>query len=146
MYYLDVMCQMTAAKPLSVSAIGVRLTDAIPADNYNYGQLQIRFDDGSVGWYEAGWGPMMSENAFLSKDVIGPKGAVSLAQEEKDSDNIDGHTQTDTMRIHHAQIDANNAFTKEDELKKLCAKPQTTKSCVIVSRIIFLLPFNKTSI
>ena len=50
-HYLDVMCQMTQAKPVSVSAIGARLTDEIPADNYNYGQLQIRFDDGSVGWY-----------------------------------------------------------------------------------------------
>lgn len=128
-HYLDVMCQMTAAKPLSVSAIGVRLTDAIPADNYNYGQLQIRFDDGSVGWYEAGWGPMMSENAFFIKDVIGPKGAVSLAQEEKDSDNIDGHTQTDTMRIHHAQIDANNAFTKKDELKSFAQAPNHQELC-----------------
>ena len=42
---------------------------------YNYGQLQVVFDDGSVGWYEAGWGPMMSETAFFVKDVIGPKGA-----------------------------------------------------------------------
>ena len=36
------------------------------------------FDDGSVGWYEAGWGPMMSEVAFFVKDVVGPKGAVSI--------------------------------------------------------------------
>lgn len=42
-----------------------KLSDDIPAWNYNYGQLQIRFEDGSVGWYEAGWGPMMSETAFL---------------------------------------------------------------------------------
>ena len=64
-HYLDVMCQITESKPLSVSAIGVRLSDEIPVDNYNYGQLQIRFEDGSVGWYEAGWGPMISETAFF---------------------------------------------------------------------------------
>ncbi|MBL6683129.1 MAG: Gfo/Idh/MocA family oxidoreductase, partial [Cryomorphaceae bacterium] len=29
-HYLDVMCQMTQAKPVSVSAIGARLTDEIP--------------------------------------------------------------------------------------------------------------------
>ena len=34
----------------------------------------MTFDDGSVGWYEAGWGPMMSETAFFVKDVIGPEG------------------------------------------------------------------------
>jgi hypothetical protein len=72
---------------------------------------------------------MMSENAFFIKDVIGPKGAVSLAQEEKDSDNIDGHTQTDTMRIHHAQIDANNAFTQEDELKSFAQAPNHQELC-----------------
>src|SRR5690606_10711937 len=63
-HYIDVMCQMARSKPIQVSAIGARLTEEIPADNYNYGQLQIRFEDGSIGWYEAGWGPMMSETAF----------------------------------------------------------------------------------
>ncbi|HEX8060645.1 MAG TPA: Gfo/Idh/MocA family oxidoreductase, partial [Cyclobacteriaceae bacterium] len=70
-HYIDVMCQMTRSKPVQVSAIGARLTEDIPVGNYNYGQLQIRFEDGSVGWYEAGWGPMMSETAFFVKDVIG---------------------------------------------------------------------------
>ena len=48
------------------------------ADKPNYGHLHVTFDDGSVGWYEAGWGPMMSEVAFFVKDVVGPKGAVSI--------------------------------------------------------------------
>ena len=69
-HYIDVMCQMTRSKPVAVSAIGARLTEEIPIDNYNYGQLQIRFEDGSVGWYEAGWGPMVSDNAFFIKDVF----------------------------------------------------------------------------
>jgi len=56
-HYVDMMCLMTGAKPKSVSAIGARLTDEIDSEMYNYGQLQVRFDDGSVGWYEAGWGP-----------------------------------------------------------------------------------------
>lgn len=64
-HYLDIMCQMTQSQPVSVSAIGVRLTEEIDSKMYNYGQLQVRFKDGSVGWYEAGWGPMMSETAFL---------------------------------------------------------------------------------
>lgn len=54
-HYIDVMCQMIDAKPVQVSAIGARLTNDIPETNYNYGQLQLHFDDGSVGWYEAGW-------------------------------------------------------------------------------------------
>jgi predicted dehydrogenase len=81
-HYIDVMCQMTRSKPVQVYAIGARLTEDIPAGNYNYGQLQIRFEDGSVGWYEAGWGPMMSETAFFVKDVVGPKGSVSIVAKE----------------------------------------------------------------
>ena len=45
---------------------------------YNYGQFQVVFDDGSVGWYEAGWGPMMSETAFFVKDIVSPNGSVSI--------------------------------------------------------------------
>ena len=44
---------------------------------YNYGHLHVTFDDGSVGWYEAAWGPMISETAFFVKDVMSPKGSVS---------------------------------------------------------------------
>ena len=55
-HYVDVMCQMTRAKPVRVSGICARLTEDLPEGKINYGQLQVTFDDGSVGWYEAGWG------------------------------------------------------------------------------------------
>ncbi len=72
---------MTGAKPVRVHAIGARLSDRAEARHDNYGQLQVTFDDGSVGWYEAGWGPMMSEVAFFVKDVVGPKGCVSIVKD-----------------------------------------------------------------
>ena len=55
-HYVDVMCQITDAKPVKVNGIGLRLSDEIAPEMYNYGQLQVAFADGSVGWYEAGWG------------------------------------------------------------------------------------------
>ena len=113
-HYLDVMCQITKSKPLSVSAIGVRLSEEIPKDNYNYGQLQIRFEDGSVGWYEAAWGPMISETAFFVKDVIGPKGSVSIVSEDdvfdKESDNLENHTKNNCLKIHSSSLDSNQNF------------------------------------
>jgi predicted dehydrogenase len=120
-HYVDVMCQMTGAKPVRVSAVGARMTDELKPGMYNYGQLQVTFDDGSVGWYEAGWGPMMSETAFFVKDVIGPKGCVSIVKDPneavaKGSADIDSHTKTNCIRLHHADIDANNEFVKRDEL------------------------------
>lgn len=132
-HYIDVMCQMTDAKPISVSAIGARLTEDIPLDNYNYGQLQIRFDDGSVGWYEAGWGPMISQTAFFVKDVIGPKGSVSIvakeASQDGKSDSVEAHTKTESIRVHHAHIDNGNHFTQEDEWINLTDEPDHQELC-----------------
>jgi len=132
-HYIDVMCQMTRSKPLQVTAIGARLTEDIPAGNYNYGQLQIRFEDDSVGWYEAGWGPMISETAFFVKDVIGPKGCVSIVAKEAGasgkSDSVEAHTKTESIRFHHADIDDKNNFTKKDEWINLQDEPDHQELC-----------------
>ncbi|MCH7412257.1 Gfo/Idh/MocA family oxidoreductase [Belliella sp. R4-6] len=132
-HYIDVMCQMTRSKPTAVSAIGARLSDEIPTDNYNYGQLQIRFEDGSVGWYEAGWGPMVSDNAFFIKDVFGPKGSVSIVADSASgkgkSDNIDSHTQTEKIKIHKADLDKENKFIFEDEWVEMKDEPSHQELC-----------------
>lgn len=132
-HYIDVMCQMARSKPIQVSAIGARLTEEIPADNYNYGQLQIRFEDGSIGWYEAGWGPMMSETAFFVKDVVGPKGSVSIVAKdaggEGKSDSIEAHTKTESLRFHHADLDANEKFSKQDTWIDLQDEPDHQELC-----------------
>ena len=132
-HYIDVMCQMTGSKPVQVSAIGARLTDEVPEWNYNYGQLQIRFEDGSIGWYEAGWGPMVSDNAFFIKDVFGPKGSVSIvakaAAAAGNSDNIDAHTKTESIKVHHADLNAAGEFAKADEWIDLSDEPDHQELC-----------------
>jgi predicted dehydrogenase len=132
-HYLDVMCQMTRARPVWVSAIGARLTEDMPARQYNYGQLQIRFDDGSVGWYEAGWGPMMSETAFFVKDVVGPRGSVSITARNAgaagNSANVAAHTQTEALRIHHAQLTAEGNFAQPDTWIDLTDEPDHQELC-----------------
>lgn len=132
-HYIDVMCQMTRSKPVQVNAIGARLTNDIPADNYNYGQLQIRFEDGSVGWYEAGWGPMMSETAFFVKDVIGPNGCVSIVAKNAGSagksDNVDSHTKTESLRVHRAALNASDQFVEEDTWIDMQDEPDHQELC-----------------
>lgn len=132
-HYIDVMCQMTRSKPVQVSAIGARLTDEIPEWNYNYGQLQIRFEDGSVGWYEAGWGPMVSDNAFFIKDVFGPKGAASIVAKEAsksgNSDSIDSHTKTEAIKVHFADLDKDDEFARADEWVNLTDEPDHQELC-----------------
>jgi predicted dehydrogenase len=118
-HYVDVMCQMTRSKPVRVSGIGARLTDELPEGMVNYGQLQVTFEDGSVGWYEAGWGPMMSETAFFVKDVVGPKGCVTIsakdASGEGASADVDSHSKTEALRLHYSELNDEGQFVKEDD-------------------------------
>lgn len=134
-HYVDVMCQLTKAKPVRVHGIGASLWGE--ADKQNYGHLHVTFDDGSVGWYEAGWGPMMSETAFFVKDVVGPKGSVSLVPNDEaragtelsDSADIDKHTKTDAIRIHYADVGADKNFTRKDDILSMEDEPGHQELC-----------------
>ena len=130
-HYVDVMCQVTGAKPISVHAMGVRLTPEVHEGMYNYGQLQVKFDDGSIGWYEAGWGPMMSETAFFVKDMIGPMGSVSIAMDESKagSSDVDSHTKTSALRLHHAELKADGTFAKADDMFSMADEPGHQDLC-----------------
>lgn len=135
-HYVDVMCQLTGAKPVRVHGIGAALW--ADADKQNYGHLHVTFDDGSVGWYEAGWGPMMSETAFFVKDVVGPKGAVSMvpndevrqdADDLSDSADIDKHTKTDAIRVHYADVGEDKNFTRKDDVMSMEDEPGHQELC-----------------
>ena len=132
-HYVDVMCRMTESRPVSVNGIGARLSDEIALGQVNYGHLQVTFADGSVGWYEAGWGPMMSETAYFVKDVIGPKGAVSIlaaaAASVGQSANVEAHTQTEQLRLHHAARGADGKFLQADEVIPVRDEPTHDELC-----------------
>jgi len=126
-HYVDVMCQMTRSKPIRVSGLGARLSDELPEGKINYAHLQVTFEDGSVGWYEAGWGPMMSETAFFIKDVVGPKGSVSIVADKAgaqgQSADINSHTGTQSLQVHHGALDADGNFVKKDEFLSMESEP-----------------------
>ena len=132
-HYVDVMCRMTGSRPVRVNGIGARLSDEIAPDQINYGHLQVTFADGSVGWYEAGWGPMMSETAFFVKDVIGPKGCVSIvahrASRAGQSSSVEAHTQTESLRLHHAARGPDGKFAQADEIIDVADEPTHDELC-----------------
>lgn len=134
-HYVDVMCQMTKSKPKYVNAIGANLTDEIKKDMYNYGHLQVVFENGSIGWYEAGWGPMISETAFFVKDVVGPKGSVSIVEPnskgEIKSDKIDSHTKTSSLLIHNQDRDENGKFINDDIVINTKTEPDHLELCLL---------------
>jgi predicted dehydrogenase len=132
-HYVDVMCQMVDSRPLRVSAIGARLDPSLPAGRCNYGQLQIVFNDGSVGWYEAGWGPMMSETAFFVKDEIGPRGAASIQSIHADSNGasskVEDHVRSNAIRVHHAELTPSGSFARSDEWLTQTDEPSHDELC-----------------
>lgn len=124
-HYVDVMCQITDAAPVRVHGMGLRLSDEIAEDMYNYGQFQVVFEDGSVGWYEAGWGPMMSETAFFVKDIVSPAGSVSITEGNKaDSSNVDGHTKVGGILVHTPDGDRQIDMPDEPGHDALCEAEQ----------------------
>ena len=129
-HYVDVMCQITDAAPVEVRGMGLRLSNEIAPDMYNYGHLQVLFEDGSVGWYEAGWGPMISETAFFVKDVMSPKGCVSIVMDESaKSDDIDTHTKTSRIRVHRAETGPDGRFAAPDTLLSMEGEPDHQALC-----------------
>jgi predicted dehydrogenase len=132
-HYVDVMCQMTESKPVRVSGIGAQLTNELPKNKINYGHLQVTFEDGSVGWYEAGWGPMMSETAFFVKDVVGPLGSASIVAAEagsrgKSSD-VDAHCQTERILLHRSHRNEEGELEAKDEYIDLDDEPDHDELC-----------------
>src|SRR5215212_742876 len=137
-HYVDVMCQLTGARPVRVHGIGARL--AAETAVQNYGHLHVAFEDGSVGWYEAGWGPMMSEVAYFVKDVWGPKGSISIvvrqdgasearADQVSTSADIDQHTRTNALKLHHGELDAAGNFARRDEWLDMSDEPDHQALC-----------------
>lgn len=75
-HYIDVMQWFTNSRITNISGIGVRTEEDLSPNSYNYGMFSAKFEDGSVGYYEAGWGnTIASENI---KEFIGPKGRIKI--------------------------------------------------------------------
>jgi predicted dehydrogenase len=129
-HYVDVMCQICDARPKQVRGMGVRLTDEVGPEMYNYGHLQVLFEDGSVGWYEAAWGPMISETAFFVKDVMTPKGCVSIVMKEgAKSADMETHTKTSTIRTHWAELDRDGQYVRPDRDLSMAEEPGHQALC-----------------
>jgi predicted dehydrogenase len=136
-HYVDMMCLATRSRPIRVQAIGARLSSEIASDVYNYGQLQVIFEDGSIGWYEAGWGPMMSETAYSVKDIVGPRGAVSMVAGAADSSSdIEGHTSVNSIRVHHADLDSEGKFVRRDEVLSTDAELDHDALCALEQKLL----------
>jgi hypothetical protein len=69
---------------------------------------------------------MMSDTAFFVKDVVSPRGAVSIRMPESArSDDIDTHTKTSLIRVHRVgQPDQDLSMDDEPGHQELCNREQ----------------------
>ena len=77
-HYIDFSRQITGAEVLNVGGICSRVDDECPKEQFNYGMMTMQFSDGSVGYYEAGWGGAIS--ADNTKEFVGPKGRIRIVE------------------------------------------------------------------
>ncbi|HVY52034.1 MAG TPA: Gfo/Idh/MocA family oxidoreductase [Devosia sp.] len=128
-HYVDVMCQITDARAVEVRGMGLRLSSEIAADMYNYGHFQVLFADGSVAWYEAAWGPMISDQAFFVKDIMSPNGSVSIVMDAGASDDLDTHTRTSRIKVHRSALGRDGRFLSDDQLIPMAGEPGHDALC-----------------
>jgi hypothetical protein len=77
---------------------------------------------------------MMSEVAFFVKDVVGPKGAVSIvkdpnAESATGSNDIDSHTKTNCIRLHPSAMNADGEFAQPDQMINTADEPDHQGLC-----------------
>jgi hypothetical protein len=76
---------------------------------------------------------MMSTAAFFVKDVVGPKGSVTIEASDKidadNSDDVNAHSATSAIRVHHAAIDKANEFVQQDRIISMADEPDHDGLC-----------------
>lgn len=79
-HYIDIMRWFTGAEVVSVSGVGLRTEADVPEGKYNYGLITLTLSDGSIGYYEAGWGNTIAADNL--KEFVGPKGRIRLVYQK----------------------------------------------------------------
>lgn len=77
-HYIDVCRWATGAEIIEVGGISSVMDSECPEGQFNYGLMTMKLSDGSVAFYEAGWGgSIMADN---TKEFIGPKGSIRIVE------------------------------------------------------------------
>ncbi len=79
-HYIDLCKWYTGAEVEEIGGISQTLDEETPDYTYNYGLMTMKLSDGSIAYYEAGWGgAIAAENV---KEFIGPKGRITILERD----------------------------------------------------------------
>ena len=116
--------EITDACPVQVRGMGAGLSNEISTEMIDYGHFQVLFADGSVRWYKAGWGPMISDTAFFVESIISPTGCVNFIMDEvAKSDDIGTSIRTSRTRIHSSETEQDGEFAGPDSFLSMHDDP-----------------------
>lgn len=79
-HYIDICRWFTGADVTEVGGVSSTLDEECSEGTYNYGLMTMKMSDGTVAYYEAGWGGAVS--ATNVKEFIGPKGRIIITERE----------------------------------------------------------------
>lgn len=77
-HYVDVCRWFTGSEVVDVNGIALRTDNEVPENTYNYGLITLRLADGSIAYYEAGWGNTIAAENL--KEFIGPLGRIKITE------------------------------------------------------------------
>lgn len=77
-HYIDICRWFTGAEIEDVDGISTTLDKEVPENSYNYGLITMHLTDGSIAYYEAGWGNAIAADNL--KEFIGPKGRIKIVE------------------------------------------------------------------
>ena len=77
-HYFDVAQWFSEAEITKTTGISSTLDAQTPKNSYNYTLASLELSDGSIAYYEVGWGNTVA--AENKKEFIGPKGRLTLTE------------------------------------------------------------------
>lgn len=80
-HYIDVCRWFTGSEIESTNGIASKTDREVPENSYNYGMMTMRLTDGSIAYYESGWGNTIAADNL--KEFIGPKGRIRITERER---------------------------------------------------------------
>lgn len=103
-HYIDICRWFTGAEVTDVDGISSRIDDECPEGQFNYGLITMHLSDGSIAYYEAGWGSTVAANNV--KEFIGPEGRIRIIERE----NREYHEEGDLIEYYDKKSGRYNAI------------------------------------
>ena len=99
-HYFDVLQWFTGSSITQVMGMGAVVDADLKPGRFNYGIVTMRLADGTIGYYEAGWGRTFASGNV--KQFIGDQGHITLTMQAGRGNHVE---MGDLLEVYHAASD-----------------------------------------